>query len=287
MVRLSFRSQQGIKAICDVDPNISAESMMEILVSKHGFPEGAYKFLYSGKVLNDQTPFKDIKENQQIIVFIKQKQNTQTASNPSTTTTQTQQNQQQTPAPKPQPQQPPPQQQQQQRQPTPRPVPQAQQRPPQRPGQQTRPGQPRMPTPEELDRAFNEILTSLHLENIYKPENQFWENPTKVAEVTELINQNPCLLHHIVNSIDKVRVPQVYNPYVINTIFLLLDIQQNDFLPCQSDFDAKYDSLSKNQKTIFDEIRSQYKDKDKDAIMKALEETAFNKDEAIKQLSTQ
>ena len=269
MVKIVFSDRKDKKAELDVDVNVTVEEMKEILVSKHSFPDGVFRFIYKGKILQNPTPFKDVKEKDQVIVFIKAKQ--QQTQPPAAETAPKAEN-----APKPQVQPP-------QRQPTPRPAVHNPQRP------QTQPQQPQRPNQQvsreaDLNREFNNLVASLHLENLYKPENQFWENTSKIAEISEIINQNPSLLQELIAQLDAELIPNVYVPYINNTILLLHDVLQSDFLPCQSDFDAKYDSLSKAQKTIFDELLRKYNDKEK--VMDALESTSFNKDEAIKKLSS-
>ena len=71
-MKLLFNSPQHSKVLTlDVDKNISAEAMKEILITQYGLPKGSYKFLLKGKILRPSAPFIDVKENSQIFIYIK------------------------------------------------------------------------------------------------------------------------------------------------------------------------------------------------------------------------
>ena len=267
MVILLFSEQKGAPKEVEFDPETTSDNdMKKILMTKYGFKDGNYLFLYSGKALKGQTPFKNIKERSRIIVFIKPLK-TQ-SEKPSTNSTAAQPAPAQTPQTAPIPQRQPP---------TPRPQPQP------RPSPQQQQN-PQLTQQQVLQNKIADLIKLLNIDRLYDPENRIWEHTAKLAEIAEIVNQNPSLLQTLRYYMTRDQIPGVAATYLHNAILLLLDIQVADFMPCESEANAKYETLSMENKAIFDALVSQFNDREK--VMQVLEETSFNKDEAIKKLSS-
>ena len=264
-MKINFGEAKGPFKEIEVDPEITADALKTKLIKEFGFREGSYTFIFSGKVLKGDKPIKDIKEKSRVIVFIKSAKPAEPAKT----------EKQETPKQEAKASQPAPQAAPEQR-----PAPQQQ-----RPAPQVRP-QPQIPGRQRVSTAelIKTVIKALKLENIYNPENNIWDHTAKLAQVTDIVNNNPSHLYQIMFNTLFNTIPGADQSYISNVICLLLDIQVADFNPCQSDVEAKVESMSKAQREIYHSLVSEFKDKDKMKIIEALESTSFNKEEAIKAL---
>jgi hypothetical protein len=264
-MKFSFGESKGPFVEIDVDPEITRDELKSRLINEHGFKDGNYMFICGGKFLKGEKPLKDVKERSRIVLYIKAPKKAEAPEKPVT-----QSQPSEAPRPAPAPPQP-------ARQPSPQPARQPSSQP--APARPPFPGQ--QPTQQEL---MQTIIKSLNLEKLYNPENNIWDHTATLAQITEIVNTNPSHLYQIFLSHVFHGIPGTDPAYIINTILLLLDIQAADFSPCQDDIKAKEESMSKPQREIYNSLVKEFDNKDKMAIIEALENASFNKDEAIKTL---
>ena len=122
--------------------------------------------------------------------------------------------------------------------------------------------------------------------DLIKQLNQMYENDNnKIYDLRRLHNmimENNSLLISLTSEFVKYIIPEVDPEYLFQTFLLLIDIQYNDIIDLQNDYDAEYEQLTYQQKNLINELLHVCDDPLK--VLKAAKDSSFDRGEALKLL---
>lgn len=204
----------------EIDPQATVESVRDELKGKHNFPDGAYSFIYKGKILRNPGPFSSLEENAKVIVYVKAEEPKPPENIPEEQANPFQQR--------------PQIQTQQQRQ-------QALQRNEQ----------------QVLDR-IRLILTSAMetnlVEKVYQPENNFYDHPKEVYEISQMLDEtNSALISEFLARHFEITLRLFDIP--ADRILALIGNNLSMIYRVLNDFDATFMELSDEQRKAFDRLK--------------------------------
>lgn len=249
----------------EVDPDITADELKIILMSKLNFPAGVYRFCYLGKIISSKTPLSGIREGSIVVCAIKQPKNLtierpkktfkffsdfyDIAPNPQETIKLAEKLKSGTKNPE--------------------------------PAIEVHEKQFRDLSPEE-ENSIESALKILAVDKAYSM--SFWDYPEKAAQFAKVMNQSQGLLmiadyylsQHFSSSIVHAEGMPGHAP------LLLTGIQLPRRLDVSNDFEAALLSLSNKQREDFERIKREGFDIDK--AMKAFLKNDCNIEETLKEL---
>ena len=226
-MKILFQNSKNRKfTTLDVDPQASLESVRDELKEKHSFPEGVYTFIHKGKILRNPGPFSSLKENTKIIVYIKDE------------------------APKP------PEEEEEEHQQIP--FGQGPQRPQRIPSPQQQ-QQARQHSEQQIIDLISGILNSAMgnnlVERVYQQENNFYDHPKEVNEISQILDESTCalmcefIIRHFEVTLNTFELPP-------DRILAIIGNNVQMRSRCISDYEASVMELSNEQRAAFERLKN-------------------------------
>ena len=223
----------------EIEPIISAQECKKILIDQYKWPNGDYKFIFNGKILNASAPFEKIKPGSNVIVYIKEiikKENTLppqvSQANPSSQHVESPQSSQSS---------------------------QSSQSP--QSGANSRRANRIILQNDEIRALLQNHLQACNVEQLYNPNNNILQHPEALANIEEILTNNPGVFSIIENEILRNHSAAArFGGTQIDTVSAFMGVSLPP-LPTASYYDVQLQCMSDAQRASFQRLLELGQDK--------------------------
>lgn len=232
-MRVSFQKLHGNKCELDISPDSSFDYVTNELMTKHGMPHGRYIYILKGVILKGERPFENVHDGDTVFYVIKDIQNPTSKPNPTLEPT------------------PVPVQKKAESVPQPKPAPEQKLPPVQK---ETSPPAKATPQTVQRDQSIETTMNLTGALQALRPENSIWENPQRVNEIEDILEENPSL-GDVIGDFVRLNYSQASRSLQMPEQLLgLIRMPPLRTAQVDDDFNVLYQGLTNQQRDVFNSL---------------------------------